>query len=175
MLLLAALLPATACTAQLVPISNIEPHPALLTQPAAPALPATKVCAFQEKPTAPDTVSDADALKDELTADSVPAVAADGIAPRREDAEGRKLGCTWILTVWRQKQPPNSPLYPGDETRQSVATVNAMANSQVHRDLIDYNLRRVGSRKSFAQGYSQDASPYTKIAGFIAKKLSRKK
>ena len=134
-----------------------------------------KVCVFQEKKSAADAVNDAAAVAEELDARSVQTVAAAGISSRNEDAEAGERGCSWIVTVRREEPPPVSPTYgeAGPGTGGGVTT--EMAASMARGDFVEFTLRRTGRRKIAARGYSQDASPYTKIAAQIAKKIDKEK
>lgn len=150
-----------ACAGLLALIS-----PSLTAQP--------KVCVFQEKKDIAGKVSDAAAVADELDARSVQAVAAAGISPRNEDAEAGERGCSWIVTVRREEPPPVSPTY-GEAGPGTGGGVTSEMAASMARDIIEFSLRRAGMRKTVARGYSQDASPYTKIAGQIATKIGKEK
>ncbi len=100
----------------------------------APALGAqTKVCAFQDKPghAAKVTDSDADALARELNAHSIETVAAVGVSKKDADAEAQKRGCTWIVTLWRQELPPDTPLYAGSLGGSGKASTMGGSDSEV--------------------------------------------
>ena len=133
-----------------------------------------KVCVFQEKKAIADKVSDAAAVADELDSRSVQTVAAAGISPRNEDTEAGERGCSWIVTVRREEPPPVSPTFgeAGPGTDGGVTTEMA---ASMARDIVEFSLRGAGRRKIVARGYSQDASPYTKIAAQIAKKIDKEK
>lgn len=147
----------------------------------APALSGqAKVCAFQDKPghAAKVTDSDADALARELNGHSIQTVAAVGVSKKDEDAEAQKRGCTWIVTLWRQELSPDSPVFGGSlgSARAGDAqTMGEINSTETGGGLLNFNLRQTGSRKSVAHGYSEDASPYAKIAGQIMKKMDKGK
>lgn len=149
----------------------------------APALRAqTKVCAFEAKPghAAKATTSDADALAGELNAHSIQTVAAVGVAKKDEDAEAQKRGCTWIVTLWRQGLPQSGPAYAGSLAGNAAPgtdseLVGAMTGTPEGGALLDFTLRETGSHKTVAKGETEDASPYAKMAGQIAKKIDKTK
>jgi hypothetical protein len=134
-----------------------------------------KICVFQEKKGAADKVSDAAALAAELNARSLQTVVADGISKHSEDAEAAERGCSWIVRVWREDPPPASNTYfePGSGVDGAISS--DMARSMAHAKFLEFSLRPAGSKKIAARGSSQDASPYTKFAGQIAKKIAKEK
>ncbi|MGA8109646.1 MAG: hypothetical protein WB974_09435 [Acidobacteriaceae bacterium] len=147
----------------------------------APALTAqNKVCAFQDKPghIAHVSTSDADALAGELNSRSVQAVGAAGVPKKDEDAAAQKQGCTWIVTLWREDLPADSPNYAG--TLGGTQNAN-MSNAELALErptggaLLDFSLRKADSRKTIAHGETDEASPYAKIAEEIMKKMGKDK
>lgn len=134
-----------------------------------------KVCVFQEKKGDAKTLSDAAGVAGELSAHSVQAVAADGISARDEDAAAGERGCSWIVTVWREQPRPDSPVFGESPPTSYTAETNRMKNGLAAPVLIDFRLRKPGNRKAAANGYSQDASSYAKIAAQILKKIDKEK
>ncbi|MFZ0632977.1 MAG: hypothetical protein WA374_17160 [Acidobacteriaceae bacterium] len=143
----------------------------------APALSGqTKVCAFQDKPGHAANVSDsdADALARELNSHSIETVAAVGVSKKDEDAEAQKRGCTWIVTLWRQAESPDSPVFAGSlgaargGDAQTIGEINSTGTGGA---ILNFKLQKIGSRKDAAHGYSEDASPYAKMADQIMKKV----
>ncbi|HEX4037365.1 MAG TPA: hypothetical protein VHX37_04840 [Acidobacteriaceae bacterium] len=147
----------------------------------APALTAqNKVCVFQDKPghIAHVSTSDADALAGELNSRSIQAVSAVGIPKNQEDAEGQKQGCTWIVTLWRQDLPADSPNYGGTlggTQNANMSNAELDANKPTGGALLEFNLHKADSKKNVAHGESDEASPYAKIADQLLKKVGKDK
>jgi len=141
----------------------------------------TKVCAFQDKPGHAANVSDsdADALARELNGHSIETVAAVGVPKKDEDAEAQKRGCSWIVTLWRQDESPDSPVFAGSlgaargGDAQTMGEINSTGGTG--GAILNFRLQKAGDRKDLAHGYSTDASPYTKMADQIAKKIDKGK
>lgn len=136
-----------------------------------------KVCAFQDKPGHAANVSDsdADALARELNGHSIETVAATGVSKKDEDAEAQKRGCTWIVSLWRQDASPDSPVFAGSTGGSDARTMGTINSTGAGGALLNFNLRQAGNRKSVAHGYSDDSSPYAKMADQIAKKIDKGK
>jgi hypothetical protein len=151
-----------------------------LTAFLAPALTAqNSVCVFQNKQghAAKVTDSDADEMARELNTHSLQALGVVGISKDQEDAEAQKRSCAWIVTVWRQDLPADTPNYGGSLSSGELAPDGTMARmtNSLGGALLDYNLRKTGSRKNVAHGESDETSPYNKMAEQIAKKISKEK
>jgi hypothetical protein len=100
-----------------------------------------------------------------------------GVSKEQEDAEAQKRSCSWVVTVWRQDLPADSPNYGGslhsgelDQDGTMARMTNALGGA-----LLEFNLRKAGSHKNLAHGESDQASPYGKMADQIAKKISKEK
>lgn len=133
----------------------------------------TKVCVFQDKPGHAANVSDsdADALARELNGHSIETVAAVGVSKKDEDSEAQKRGCTWIVTLWRQAESPDSPAFAGSTGGSDGRTMGTINPTGGAATLLNYRLQKAGSRKDVAHGYSEDASPYARMADQIMKKI----
>jgi len=149
----------------------------------APALTAQNtICVFQAKqgPGIRGAPSDADGLLSELNTRSLQAVAVVGIPKNRDDAEAQKRNCSWIISVWRQELAADTPNYGGSlggtqSANASNGVLDATRQEIGANTLLDYNLRKPGSHKNVAHGELEDASPYSKMADQIVKKISKEK
>jgi hypothetical protein len=142
----------------------------LLIAPVLLAQQQSTVCIFQTKG---GNQLDADSLADALGTHPLRTVIAAGIARKNEDAEAQKRDCSWIVVLRYQTLPADSPNLAGTGDSQAEPT---MDNNRPGSDkLLEYDLRKAGSRKTLAHGEFEKGAPFARMADQIARKISKGK
>jgi hypothetical protein len=159
------------------------------------------VCVFQQKQRhTKDT--DAVAVANALTARKAsggPAfdyVSVSGFTSKEIEAEAQRRNCTWVLTLWRQAPPPDTPNYAGTlggsdssagvlgkaqggnvngVTNSIVAGNPAMQDAAQDGTMLEYTLRKGDSHKAVAHGSSDQQPIYDPVVAAIVKKLDKEK
>lgn len=131
----------------------------------------TTVCVFQARTSGQ---FDADTMSDDLSAHSLNAVSALGVARRDEVADAQKRNCSWILTLWRRPLASDTPNYSSPFEANSN-TAQIVQTRPPGGTLFGYSLRRAGSPKTIAHAEAEDHAPYAKWAVQVATTIGREK
>ncbi|HZZ39533.1 MAG TPA: hypothetical protein VFE06_10395 [Acidobacteriaceae bacterium] len=150
------------------------------------------VCVFQQKQKhTQDT--DATAVATALTSHKASGgptfnfVPVSGFAAKEIDAEAQRRNCAWVLTLWREQSPPDTPNYAGTlgstaspntggVTRSVVAgNPDVQQEAALDGDMLEYTLRKGDSHKAIAHGSNNEPPLYDPVVASIEKKLDKGK
>lgn len=111
---------------------------------------------------------------------SIQAVSVPGVDPKQIDAEAQHRSCSYVVTLWRQEIPPDSPNYAGtlggSQASVGYGTNLMRADTKIPANtLLDYALRKADAHKPMAHGETDNKTPYGKVAEEILKKIAEKK